>query len=80
MYSYPNHIPLPETSIRAIEAALEPFAFERIYGAWWGTVIPPTGAGSCAAPRSATSTRCTGNCHEMTTEGVRILPWPFWSS
>lgn len=43
MYSFPNHIPLPETEIRSIEAALEPFAFERIYGAWWGTVIPRDG-------------------------------------
>ena len=45
MYSFPNHIPLPEPSIRALEAALEPFAFERIYGAWWGTVIGPDGKG-----------------------------------
>jgi hypothetical protein len=45
MYSFPNHIPLPETSIRALEAALEPFEFERIYGAWWGTVIPADGKG-----------------------------------
>src|SRR4051812_517052 len=39
MYSYPNLIPLPEGSIRAIAAALAPFAYEAIYGAWWGTVI-----------------------------------------
>ena len=39
MYSYPNLIPLPETSVRAIATALAPYAFERIYGAWWGTVI-----------------------------------------
>ncbi|HWK29800.1 MAG TPA: hypothetical protein VNS09_24750 [Solirubrobacter sp.] len=45
MYSYPNLIPLPETEIRSIEAALEPFAFERIYGAWWGTVIARDGKG-----------------------------------
>jgi glyoxylase-like metal-dependent hydrolase (beta-lactamase superfamily II) len=45
MYSFPNHIPLPEAEIRSIEAALEPFAFERIYGAWWRTVIPRDGKG-----------------------------------
>src|SRR4051794_35251907 len=39
MYSYPNLIPLPEGSIRAIAAALAPYAYEAIYGAWWGTVI-----------------------------------------
>ena len=45
MYSFPNHIPLPEASIRALEAALEPFEFERIYGAWWDTVIAADGKG-----------------------------------
>ena len=45
MYSYPNLIPLPEAAIRAILAALEPFDYERIYGAWWGTVIPRDGKG-----------------------------------
>ena len=40
-----TYIPLPEASIRAIATALAPFAFERIYGAWWGTVIPADGSG-----------------------------------
>jgi hypothetical protein len=44
MYSYPNLIPLPEESVRAIALALEPYPFERIYGAWWGTVIPSDGS------------------------------------
>ena len=44
MYSYPNLIPLPEAEIRRIVAALAPFAYERILGAWWGTVIPGDGA------------------------------------
>jgi hypothetical protein len=35
MYSYPNLIPLNPGSIRAIERAIEPLAFDRIYGAWW---------------------------------------------
>jgi glyoxylase-like metal-dependent hydrolase (beta-lactamase superfamily II) len=39
MYSYPNYIPLPEAAIRSILAALEPFDYDRILGAWWGTVI-----------------------------------------
>jgi hypothetical protein len=45
MYSFPNFIPLPEAEIRSIEAALEPFEYERIYGAWWGTVIGADGKG-----------------------------------
>jgi glyoxylase-like metal-dependent hydrolase (beta-lactamase superfamily II) len=43
MYSYPNYIPLPEAAVRGIVRALEPFAYERIFGAWWGTVIPRDG-------------------------------------
>lgn len=35
MYSYPNLIPLPAAEVRRIAAAVEPFAFDRIYGAWW---------------------------------------------
>ena len=36
MYSYPNLIPLPTHEVRRMAAAVEPFAFERLYGAWWG--------------------------------------------
>jgi hypothetical protein len=43
MYSYPNLIPLPEAEIRRIAGALAPFDYERILGAWWGTVIPAGG-------------------------------------
>ena len=39
MYSYPNLIPLSADAVGRIVAALEPFAFEQIYGAWWGTVV-----------------------------------------
>ncbi len=34
MYSYPNLIPLGADAVRRIVAAVEPFAFDRIYGAW----------------------------------------------
>ena len=39
MYSYPNLIPLPPTLVRRIVAAVEPFPFDRIYGAWWDRII-----------------------------------------
>ena len=35
MYSFPNYIPLPAAEIDRIVAAVEPFEFDRIYGAWW---------------------------------------------
>ncbi len=35
MYSYPNLIPLPAQAVRQIASAVEPYAFERIYGGWW---------------------------------------------
>ena len=55
MYSYPNLIPLPAEAVRSIAAALDPYPYERIYGAWWSTVIPRDGAGDRGrAPRSAT--------------------------
>jgi hypothetical protein len=34
MYSYPNNIPLSANKIRRIVASLEPYTFERIYGAF----------------------------------------------
>ena len=44
MYSFPNFIPLPAASVQAVGAALAPFAFDRIYGAWWGAVIEGDGS------------------------------------
>jgi hypothetical protein len=39
MRSYPNHIPLSETGVRAIAAALMPFAFDRVYSHFFERVI-----------------------------------------
>jgi len=39
MYSYPNYIPLNATAVRRILAAVEPFAVDQIYGAWFGQNI-----------------------------------------
>jgi hypothetical protein len=39
MYSYPNLIPLPAASVRRIVAAVDPYPFDRIYGAWWDRVV-----------------------------------------
>ena len=35
MWSYPNLMPLPAREVERIAAALEPWAYDRIYGAWW---------------------------------------------
>ncbi len=43
MYSYPNLIPLNASAIRQIVAAVEPYTFEQIWGAWWGRVVPEHG-------------------------------------
>ena len=40
MYSYPNLIPLPATAVEHVVAAVQPYRFDRIYGAWWHTVVP----------------------------------------
>ena len=40
MYSYPNLIPeRPDTVRRAVKLT-EPYPFARIYGAWWGRIVP----------------------------------------
>jgi hypothetical protein len=43
MWSYPNLVPLPDAEVRRIAAAVEPYAYAAIYGAWWGTVIAQDG-------------------------------------
>jgi glyoxylase-like metal-dependent hydrolase (beta-lactamase superfamily II) len=40
MYSFPNLIPLPASAIRRIVSTLDPFPFDRIYGAWWDAIVP----------------------------------------
>jgi len=35
MYSFPNYIPLPAKTVDRIVGAVEPYEFDRIYGAWW---------------------------------------------
>lgn len=40
MYSYPNLIPLPASEVRHIVDAVDPFPYDRIYGAWWERIVP----------------------------------------
>lgn len=35
MRSFPNYIPLGTAAVRRAQAAVAPFAFEKLYGAWW---------------------------------------------
>ena len=39
MESYPNYIPLPASAIERIIKSVEPFEYERVYGAFWDMVI-----------------------------------------
>ncbi|HET9222146.1 MAG TPA: MBL fold metallo-hydrolase [Roseiflexaceae bacterium] len=39
MYSYPNQIPLNARTVRGIVAAVEPYAFDCIYGSWSGNIV-----------------------------------------
>ena len=57
LYSYPNLIPLPAREVRRVAAAVEPYVFEWIYGAWWNRIIPVTRKLPCAARSRATSRR-----------------------
>jgi hypothetical protein len=51
MWSYPNLIPLDEDTIATIARRVERFAFDRVYGGWWGRVVVEDGA--AAVRRSA---------------------------
>ena len=52
MYSYPNLIPLPAATVQRVAGAVEPFPFDRIYGAWWDRVVP-SGARTTVARSAA---------------------------
>jgi glyoxylase-like metal-dependent hydrolase (beta-lactamase superfamily II) len=43
MYSYPNLIPLPAATVLRMVERLEPYDFDRVYGAWWGRVVAEDG-------------------------------------
>jgi hypothetical protein len=51
MYSYPNYIPLSASVIEQIVQAVEPFEYDRVYGAFWDMVIEADG--KAAVKRSA---------------------------
>jgi hypothetical protein len=51
MWSYPNLVPLDEGTVQDIAARVERFAFDRVYGGWWGRVVVRDGA--AAVRRSA---------------------------
>ena len=43
MWSYPNYIPLSAAAVKRITRAVEPFPFERVYGAWWDAIVQSDG-------------------------------------
>ena len=51
MWSFPNLIPLDQATVLDIARRVERFAFDRVYGGWWGRVVVEDGAG--AVRRSA---------------------------
>ena len=51
MYSYPNLIPLSAAAVRRIVSAVEPYAFDRLYGGWWDKIV--NGEAKAAVAHSA---------------------------
>jgi hypothetical protein len=43
MYSYPNYIPLGASAVERIVKAVEPFEYDRVYGAFWDLVVERDG-------------------------------------
>ena len=49
MFSYPNLTPLPAREVQRIADALKPFRYERVYGAFWDSIISQRGEAIVAA-------------------------------
>jgi glyoxylase-like metal-dependent hydrolase (beta-lactamase superfamily II) len=43
MWSYPNYVPLPASAVERIVKAVDPFDYDRVYGAFWDRVIERDG-------------------------------------
>ncbi|HVJ85198.1 MAG TPA: hypothetical protein VM452_06110 [Caulifigura sp.] len=39
MYSCPNYIPVSPSAVERIVRAVDPFRYDRVYGASWDTVV-----------------------------------------
>ena len=39
MWSFPNYLPLPASTVRTMQARLAPFAYDAVYGAFWDAEI-----------------------------------------
>ena len=48
MRSYPNLIPLPASTVRGIAERVAPLGFDRIYGAFWDTIVTHAAAQAVA--------------------------------
>jgi hypothetical protein len=48
MYSYPNYIPLSAAKVKKVAAAIDPFQFERLYGAFHPLEVTSDGKGAIA--------------------------------
>ena len=48
MYSYPNYVPLSAATVERIVRAVEPFEYEKVYGAFWDTLIDRDGKAAVA--------------------------------
>ena len=51
MRSFPNYVPLSVPAVQHVVRSVEPFAFKRVYGAWWDAIVD--GDGEAAVKRSA---------------------------
>jgi hypothetical protein len=49
MWSYPNLVPLPAREVERIRGVLAGLDFDRIHGAFWGTLVAPDGKAKALA-------------------------------
>ena len=69
MYCYPNYIPLSASAIERIVKAVEPFEYDRVYGAFWDMVIERDGK---AVGQAVGGTVSAGDWAVMRGKGRRI--------
>lgn len=61
MWSYPNLIPLDERTVDGIATRVGRFAFDRVYGGWWGRVVIEDGPAAIRRSADRYIARLHGN-------------------
>ena len=81
MYSYPNLIPLSAAEVRRVAAAVAPYAFEELYGAWWGLNVLADAAGAVRRSAARYEAALAGALDQgaAAASPAASAEWPVWA-